>query len=253
MNLILFIEPHATLVLPDSDPRSVHLREVLRRQVGQTFDAGAMDGPIGKGMILAETAQGLHLAFEWGTVPPPPPDVTVLAGLPRPATARKILFEAACLGVRRLFFFPAAKGEPSYRQSHLWDGGPVVTEPPQFTLLPEWQRLFMAGAEQAFATRIPELRHFASLDLLVAGLASGGWRGALDNYEAMGPLPLGAVWKETAPFYLALGAERGWSGQERTVLRNHSFRLYHLGPRVLRSESALTAAHTLLVYPWEKP
>ena len=45
---------------------------------------------------------------------------------------------------------------------------------------------------------------------------------------------------------LALGADRGWSGAERDLLRQNSFTLVHLGKRVLRTETACCAAITLL-------
>ena len=38
----------------------------------------------------------------------------------------------------------------------------------------------------------------------------------------------------------------GWSAGDRTKLREHKFTLVHLGPRVLRTETAVVAAITLL-------
>jgi 16S rRNA (uracil1498-N3)-methyltransferase len=45
---------------------------------------------------------------------------------------------------------------------------------------------------------------------------------------------------------LALGAERGWSGEERVMLRKAGFQFVHLGARVLRTETACVAALSLL-------
>jgi RsmE family RNA methyltransferase len=45
---------------------------------------------------------------------------------------------------------------------------------------------------------------------------------------------------------LAFGPERGWSGAERAALRDAGFALVHLGPRVLRLETAVIAAMALL-------
>ena len=44
---------------------------------------------------------------------------------------------------------------------------------------------------------------------------------------------------------LALGPERGWSASERNLLRAQDFTLVHLGPRVLRVETAAVAGVTL--------
>jgi len=41
---------------------------------------------------------------------------------------------------------------------------------------------------------------------------------------------------------VAIGPERGWSARERDLLRARGFELVHLGPRVLRTETACVAA-----------
>jgi RsmE family RNA methyltransferase len=45
---------------------------------------------------------------------------------------------------------------------------------------------------------------------------------------------------------LAIGPERGWTDAERESLRNAGFELVHLGPRILRTETACIAGLVLL-------
>jgi RsmE family RNA methyltransferase len=45
---------------------------------------------------------------------------------------------------------------------------------------------------------------------------------------------------------LAFGPERGWSAAERGLFRRHAFTFAHLGPRVLRTETATLAALALI-------
>jgi len=53
----------------------------------------------------------------------------------------------------------------------------------------EWRRHLLAGAAQAFDTRLPDVTHGKSLDEILASLpAATTTRVALDNYEATGPL-----------------------------------------------------------------
>ena len=67
----------------------------------------------------------------------------------------------------------------------------------------------------------------------------------MDNYEALGKLePCGV--EESESIFLAVGAERGWSGDERNQLRENGFTLKHLGQRVLRVETAVVAALGIL-------
>lgn len=214
--------------LPREDPRARHVLEVLRRQVGDTFDVGELNGPRGKATLAAMDDRALTLTFAWDEPPPPLDPITLIVGLPRPQTARDILREVASLGAAAVHFVATEKGEPSYAQSTLWTSG-------------EWHRLLVAGAEQAFDTRIPEVTHGRSLVDVIAELSPDDTRIALDIYEATGSLGDWPLFRDQ-PVTLAFGAERGWSDAERETLRAHSFGLAHLGPRVLRTETAVIAA-----------
>lgn len=227
VNLILFERHETALPLPHSDRRALHLREVLRRQPGDTFDAGLVDGPMGKGKLVAATQEGLRLSFAWTDEPPPLPPITLIIGLPRPQTARKILQEATALGISQLHFVTTEKGEPNYASSTLWLEG-------------EWRRHLLAGAEQAFCTRLPEISHGKPLAEMLTAISPTGIRVALDNYES--PSRLSELRFDGAPVVLALGAERGWSTAERELLRRQNFSFAHLGRRVLRVETACLAA-----------
>ncbi len=225
MNLILFEPNEVGRRLPLTDRRSVHLREVLGRERGGSFDAGLTDGRMGKGTVVDVGAEGLAMTFAWNEPAPVLDRITLLVGLPRPQTARKILQEVTALGIEAIHFVRTAKGDPGYAQSKLWTTG-------------EWRRHVMLGAEQAFNPRLPEIRYGEPLAEAVAVLP-GGCRVALDNYEA----PQGLGQTEVAlPLSLAIGPERGWSTEERDLLRSQGFALSHLGARVLRVETACVAA-----------
>lgn len=232
MNLILFTSAEAAAPLPRTDPRAVHLTDVLRRKVGDTFDAGLINGPRGKGTVAAIGADALALTFAWGSPPPPPDPITLIVGLPRPQTARDVLRETTALGLAALHFVASEKGEPSYAQSTLWTSG-------------EWQRHLVNGAQQAFVTQLPQVTYGRTLAAVLGELASGSTRLALDNYESPAPLSQVQAPRGT-PVVLALGSERGWSAGERAQLRAAQFQLVHLGANVLRTETACIAALTLI-------
>ena len=233
MNLILFEPDEVGRPLPGTDPRAVHLRDVLRRRPGDTFDAGIINGPRGQGTLVAVGAGALTLAFAWGAVPPPLDSIHLVVGLPRPQMARDILRDGTTLGVAAMHFVLTEKGEASYARSTLWTAG-------------EWRRLLVAGAEQAFDTRLPEVTWGRSLVDEIGRLPPDGARIALDHYEASVSLAQHHLPPEAAVWVLAFGPERGWSNAERAALRGAGFVLAHLGPRVLRTETAVTAAVTLV-------
>ena len=217
----------------------MHLLTVLRRQPGDTFDAGLIDGPRGRGTLTAINADSLTLHFTWAEAPPPLCPIYLLVGLPRPQTARDILRDATSLGVAALHFFRSEKGEASYARSHLW-------------IHAEWKECVRHGAAQAFCTRLPEVSHGLSLPEAIGRLPAEAFRIALDNYEGADHLRRSRP-APTKPVGLALGSERGWSARERDCLRETGFALAHLGPRVLRTETACVAAVTLLKAKLDSP
>jgi RsmE family RNA methyltransferase len=231
LNIILFSLGEVELPLPLQDARARHILNVLRRKPAETFDVGLINGPRGKATLKAESVAGLELSFAWGTPPAPLAPIRLIVGLPRPQTARDVLRESASLGVSTLDFIGTNRSEPSYAQSSLWSSD-------------EAMKLLVAGTAQAFCTRVPELRHGLSLAEAISLLPSAGTRIALDNYEAA--VALSVLPAPELPITLAVGAERGWSDEERVLLQAHSFALAHLGARVLRTETACIAAITLL-------
>jgi RsmE family RNA methyltransferase len=235
VNLILFETTADASRLAPGDPRAVHIREVLRLKPGDVLFVGAVNGPRGKATLLADGPEGLRLDVAWETHTEPPRPFHVLVGMSRPQTARDLLREGAAFGVAALHFFNAEKGEPSYAGSTLWKSG-------------EWQQRLREGAAQAFATHVPAVMRHASLAACIQILnteAPAAPRLALDVYEA--GAPLSQLAPAAGPVVLALGPERGWSQDERAQLRAAGFALAHLGPRVLRVETALVAGLSVLL------
>lgn len=232
MNIILFRSEEVELPLPRDDARAQHLLRVLRRGPGDTFDAGLVDGPRGKGTLVAVEPGRLIITFAWGKPPAPLPPLTLIVGLPRPQTARDILREAAALGVAAMHFVRTDRSESGYAQSTLWSSA-------------AWKECVINGVAQAFCTRVPAVHHGATLGETLSQLPAGATHLALDNYESPVALSAAPV-PAPAPVVLALGAERGWSAEERAALRAAGFGFVHLGERVLRTETACIAAITLL-------
>jgi 16S rRNA (uracil1498-N3)-methyltransferase len=240
LNLVLF-EPHElTAPLPRTDPRATHILTVLRRAEGDTVDAGVINGPRGKATVAAITSEALALSFAWDATLAPLLPTTLIIGLPRPQTARDILRDATTLGATCIHFIATERTDPNYATSTLWTSG-------------EWRRHCLAGAAQAFDTRIPEVTWTHTLASALASLPGStpspdsARRLALDNYEASAPLQVCHLISDklsdyTEQLILAFGPERGFGPTDRAALRAAGFTLAHLGPRVLRVETAVVAA-----------
>ncbi len=169
MNLILFQIKSDFETLPAGDRRAAHIREILGMQKGDRLDVGHVNGPRGKAVILNDACAGeMRLKIEWEEEHPKPCPISLLAGLPRPQTARRLLREGTSLGLTRIVFCETEKGEPSYKKSKLWSAG-------------EWRRQLVQGAEQAFSTVLPQVSHFPSLRAALNDFAEGQTRIGLDN------------------------------------------------------------------------
>jgi RsmE family RNA methyltransferase len=229
MNLMLFDDVIESVRLESADPRAQHLRKVLRAEVGTLVFLGFVNGPRARAKVVTvESDGGFELEVVGSEPAPAPLPINLLIGLPRPHTAKRILFEAASLGVTGIHFFESERSEPSYAQSSLWQTD-------------EWRDRIRLGTEQAFGTHLPQVAMHADLQSAISALHGADVHVALDNYEASGAL--GAVLPESgASAVIALGSERGWSPNERDVFRKNGWKLAHMGAHVLRAETACVAA-----------
>lgn len=229
MNLILFEEAFEKVRLEAIDPRAKHIKKVLRAVIGTKVFVGFANGLRARAEVSELMADGgLELSVLATEPAPAPLPIQLLVGLPRPHTAKRILFEAASMGVRALHFVESERGEPSYAQSSLWTSG-------------EWKERVWQGTEQSFGTHLPEVSIHPGLQFALSHLGVDGARIAFDNYEASGSLNECMEGNPTQAI-LALGSERGWSQGERETFRKNGWALAHLGPHVLRAETACTAA-----------
>ena len=232
MNLVLITEPEVSAGLPLADARTTHLLGTVGLRVGQTFHVGLAGGLRGLATVTA-IAPTLRFNVVWEKSVQTRLPLTVLIGLPRPQTAKKVLHDLASLGAARLIFFEADKGDPGYVASSLWKDG-------------EYREHLRKGTEQACSTLVPAVDRVASLAEALALVSGDCWKVALDPYEATGAL--GASDPASAPAgLLAVGPERGWSDKERALLRAQGFSMQHLGDRILRVEAACLVGGALLL------
>lgn len=234
MNLILFEPDELDDGLKPEDDRVRHVREILRCGPDDWFDIGVQNGPRGKAKMSLGADGRASFEYKLGTKPPSLFPLSLIVGMPRPQAARRLLREMTSLGADRLWFATTDRSEKGYANSRLWTTN-------------EFERHVRQGAEQAFCTRLPEIRRFDSMLEATGALEIEGDRVALDNYESEIGL---ADWSPNSRrTILAIGAERGWSATERMLLRDSGFVLADLGDRVLRVETAAIVAVTLVLRP----
>ena len=213
------------------DPRAVHLTQTVGLQPGKTFVVGIKNEFRGLATIK-EINQRIIFTVKWEKEKQARLPLELLVGLPRPQTAKKILCDAASLGVHKIIFFVSEKGDPGYLSSSLWKNT-------------EWEDFLLRGTEQACSSLVPDVVHVPNIEEGIKLLHPQSWRVSLDPYIAKESLKT-----KTGGFSfgtLAIGPERGWSDDERSVLKTNGFNFYHLGDRILRVETACTAGSVLML------
>lgn len=232
MNLVLLTPAEAdTGLLPANDARATHLSKVVGVKTGGSFYVGVANGLRGKATVT-DTTDGIRFSVVWEKSVQEKLPLVFIVGLPRPQTAKKVLFELTSLGVSGIHFFKSEKGDPAYATATLWRDE-------------EWRDEVSRGAEQAFSTLLPEVAVHptiaAAVEAAEKSLPGGCAKIAPDVYEADGPLET-ALFSEKTRALIAIGPERGWSDREREVLKKSGFVAVHLGDRVLRVETACVVA-----------
>ncbi|MDA3956965.1 RsmE family RNA methyltransferase [Oceanispirochaeta sp.] len=226
MNLLLLNPEEWKNPLPYDDPRSVHIRSILKSKVSDSLDAGIINGLMGKAVIREILPEGSYLFdFHGEREPPALCPLTLIIGIPRPPTAKRLLRDLTAAGVERIFFTATDLGEKSYLTSRLWSRE-------------EYKDAVLLGMAQGESTRMPEIEKFYSLYKCIDHLPDETDLLAMDNINP--EFPLKTYLPRQKQCTLAIGPERGWSDREREIFKERGFTIGSLGNRVLRTE---TAAH----------
>ena len=90
MNLVLIPKQVECLKWDATDPRTHHLLNVLKVEVGSEVDFAVENGPRGKGTVTSLEKGGVELSMAWNIACFNFLPVHLLVGLSRPQTCRKI-------------------------------------------------------------------------------------------------------------------------------------------------------------------
>lgn len=207
--------------------RLQHVREVHRAAAGDRLRVGLLGGAMGEGVITALDADTLEMEFTLEQAAPPKLPLTLLLSLPRPKMLKRIFQTVAAMGVARLVLMNSYRVEKSF-----WDSPWLAPEAVREQLL--------LGLEQARDTVLPEVvlepRFRPFVEDRLPALAAGGRR-LLAHPGGAAACPVGVA----GPATLAIGPEGGFIPYEVSLLEAAGFEAVHLGPRILRVETAVTA------------
>lgn len=228
MNLILFKEDESTDFLPINDYRTKHILNIIKSSVGDQLDMGILNGPKGKLTITEINGDGLFFQTELTGKSDDPYPVTFIIGTPRPPVAKRLLKDLSTSGVKKIIMCATDLGEKTYLTSKLWRDD-------------NYLKYLYEGASQAESTLIPEIARFYSLKKALESIEGDCDRLAMDNINP--DYNISSYKPEHKEVVICIGGERGFSDREREMLRDFNYKIFKLGSRVLRTE---TACHNVL-------
>ncbi len=227
MNLVLlgaedFIAPDRVRL---TGRRLQHLHEVLKAEPSEQVRVGLTDGLMGHGRIVSLNGQQAELEVSLEQEPPPALPLTLILALPRPKMLRRIFQTCATLGVKQLHLINAYRVEKSYWQSP-WLGPEQIRE--QLVL----------GLEQAMDTTLPAVflhkRFKPFVEDELPDIAAG-----TRKLVAHPRTPSACPAQVDGPVTLCVGPEGGFIPYEVEKLTEAGFAQVHLGPRIMRVETAV--------------
>ncbi|MCL2792423.1 MAG: RsmE family RNA methyltransferase [Spirochaetaceae bacterium] len=252
MNIVLFSQEEIKSPLKIHDKRAKHIIEILKLKEEDMFLGGVINNGTGKAKIYKIDNHYLYFTFQYDGKTVEKNPVSLLTAITRPIDAKRILKNCTTIGVSAIYLSLLDKSEKSYFESNLWKND-------------NYKEYLIEGACQACACDIPNIFLFSNLDKCLKNLPENSIRAALDNYEAEKSLDSLEYPKEIFPvknseddcwsknsisipeIILAVGGERGFSNRERVLLKNHGFKLYSLGKRVLKTETATIAGLSVIL------
>ena len=205
--------------------RRDHLGAVLRAREGDTLPVGLENGDMGTGTITHLGDDAVDLSFTLNQTPPPPLPLSLILAMPRPKMFRRVLQTVAAMGVKDIWLINSYKVEKSFWQTP-WLEHDHLRE--NLTL----------GLEQAMDTLMPQIhirKRFKPFveDELPALLADRP--GLVAHPGTATPCPVHL----NQPATLCIGPEGGFIPYEVDKLTEAGCRSVHLGPRILRVETAV--------------
>lgn len=229
MNIILLTEDDfiADGQVGLTDRRLQHIRSFLTTDRDRMLKIGMIGGKLGRGMIVQNEPARVVLEVAFDRAPPEPSNIRVLLALPRPKALRRILQSITAIGVKQIVLLNSSRVEKSFWQSPLLKASSLREQ-------------LLLGLEQAGDTILPEVllkpRFKPFLEDELPGLAAATIR-LVAHPAAAAPCPANLA----DPVWLAIGPEGGFIPYEIKALATAEFRGVHLGPRILKVETAVSA------------
>jgi RsmE family RNA methyltransferase len=209
-----------------SGRRFMHLKKVIRAEPGTALTCGKLNGKMGTGRVTAMDKEQARLEVVLDQDPPTPLPLTLVLALPRPKMLKRILQAVSSLGVKQIFLINSWRVEKSFWSTDLLAADPI-------------NRHLKLGLEQARDTLLPAVylkRYFTAFVKEELPGISKGKPCFLAHPKTHRACPVA----ENRDAVLVIGPEGGFIDLEVDTLKGSGAIPVHIGPRILRVETAVS-------------
>lgn len=238
MNLLLLEEQdfiaRDEIEIVARDTRYQHIKKILRLAPPDTLKAGVWQKHLGTLQLTAFDHHSLRGIYQpHHDITPSPSPIDLILGATRPIVMKRLLKDIATLGIRSLTIFASENGEKSYLASSLWHD--------EAYLIP-----IKEGLSQGVLVHPPQINLARSLHhaLKIRNelFSPTSYAFILDPYSQEHRQIPSKIDMTEQSITLLIGAERGFTPQEINMAKEHFFRPLAISPRILRTETAVTAS-----------
>ncbi len=207
--------------------RFQHLMTINKVALQDELRCGLLNGGVGNGIVTRISATCLEMKICLENDPPEPLPLILVLALPRPKMLRRIIQQVTTLGVKTIYLINAWRVEKSF-----WNS-PVLSEP-------SLREQMILGLEQGADTILPRIyqrRFFTEFvkeelpDLCQDAVCMTA------HPKTDRVCPYGLAQKSV----LVVGPEGGFIDREIKTLESAGCAPCHIGPRILKVETAVTA------------
>lgn len=272
MNICLFSSEEITKPLCLKDERAEHILKILHKKKGDSFIAGIIGGASGTAKIT-DISDCIYFDFVPtgnGKLLNP---LKMIIGFPRPIQLKRLLRDISALGVCEIHLTGTEFGEKSYMKSALAEEGAAY-------------KMLLDGTVQAGSTNVPVLFLHKTLfeclnfcyqkeqnnDLSDLYNVKSYFCGENPNFDVQNKSKskknvLKIALDNQKPYcslneilnkslnktdckcecIAAVGSERGWTENERSLLEKFGYFRCTMGERIMRTETAATVSASVIL------
>jgi 16S rRNA (uracil1498-N3)-methyltransferase len=215
-----------------------HLSRVLRLRPGDIVSLFDGAGGGHHAVVEAVGRETTRVRLTGADTRPVDPDfrLTLAQAIPHSDRMEWVIQKATELGVERIVPIPAARSVVRPRAGR-WER------------LERWRRVAQEAARQSGRRRVPAVEEPRDWqEFLAAPSPSGSARLMLQEAPPAGGAPSLHLPEGTHEAWVAVGPEGGWTSEEIDAAARADLRPIHLGPRILRTETAGVVAVALVMF-----